>query len=123
MATALELQRALAGMAWHEQERKLAKASPKKMKDFGYRPVTVQFLGGLEVELMARCWCRSQARADKGRGSYFGLVLLGVCERCTPALASEVARLAAAMSSFEDARARLQPARRAHRGHERLRNR
>ena len=66
LATALELQRALAGAEVHEQERKLAKASPKKMKDFGYRPVTVQFLGGLEVEVMARYWCRSQARADKG---------------------------------------------------------
>ena len=107
LATALELQRALAGPALHEQERKLAKASPKKMKDFGYRPVTVQFLGGLEVELMARYWCRSQARADKGRGSYFGLVLLGVCDRTTPALASEVAQLAAALCSFEDAQARL----------------
>ncbi len=107
LATALELQRALAGPALHEQERRLAKASPKKMKDFGYRPVTVQFLGGLEVELMARYWCRSQARADKGRGSYFGLVLLGVCDRTTPALASEVAQLAAALGSFEDAQARL----------------
>ena len=107
LATALELQRALASPALHQQERTLAKASPKKMKDFGYRPVTVQFLGGLEVELMARYWCRSQARADKGKGSYFGLVLLGVCDRCTPALASEVAQLAAALSSFEDAQARL----------------
>jgi hypothetical protein len=77
------------------------------MKDFGYRPVTVQFLGGLEVELMARYWCRSRARADKGKGSYFGLVLLGVCDRTTPALASEVAQLAAALSSFDDAQARL----------------
>ena len=107
LATALELQRALAGAAVHEQERNLAKASPKKMKDFGYRPVTVQFLGGLEVELMARYWCRSEARADKGKGSYYGLMLLGVCDRCTPALASEVAQLAAAMNSFEDAQARL----------------
>jgi len=107
LATALQMQRALAGFALHEQERKLAKASPKKMKDFGYRPVTVQFLGGLEVELMARYWCRSQARADKGKGSYFGLVLLGVCDRCTPALASEVAQLAAALGSFEDAQSRL----------------
>lgn len=107
LATALELQRALASPAVHERERTLAKASPKKMKDFGYRPVTVQFLGGLEVELMARYWCRSAARADKGKGSYFGLVLLGVCDRTTPALASEVAQLAAALSSFEDARARL----------------
>jgi hypothetical protein len=77
------------------------------MKDYGYRPVTVQFLGGLEVKLMARYWCRSQARADKGKGSYFGLTLLGVCDRTTPALASEVAQLAAALSSFADARARL----------------
>jgi len=107
LATALELQRALADSALHQQERKLAKASPKKMKNFGYRPVTVQFLGGLEVELMARYWCRSQARADKGKGSYFSLVLLGVCDRTTPALASEVAQLAAALSSFEDAQARL----------------
>jgi hypothetical protein len=107
LATALELQRALAGPALHEEERKLAKASPKKMKDFGYRPVTVQFLGGIEVELMARYWCRNQARAEKGKGSYFGLMLLGVCDRTTPALASEVAQLAAALSSFEDAQARL----------------
>jgi hypothetical protein len=107
LVTALELQRAMASGALHEQERKLAKASPKKMKDFGYRPVTVQFLGGVEVELMARYWCRSQARAEKGKGSYFGLALLGVCDRCTPALASEVAQLAAALSSFEDAQARL----------------
>ena len=108
LAIALELQRALAGPALHQQERTLAKASPKKMKDFGYRPVTVQFLGGLEVELMARYWCRSQARADKGKGSYFGLLLLGICDRTTPALASEVAQLAAALSSFDDAKARLE---------------
>jgi len=107
LATALELQRALASPALHEQERALAKASPKKMRDFGYRPVTVQFLGGLEVEVFARYWCRGQARADKGKGSYFGLTLLGVCDRTTPALASEVAQLAAALSSFEDAQARL----------------
>jgi hypothetical protein len=107
LATALELQRALGSPALHEQERKLAKSSPKKMKDFGYRPVRVQFLGGQEIELMARYWCRSQASLTKGKGSYFGLVLLGVCDRCTPQLASEVAQLAAALSSFEDAQARL----------------
>jgi hypothetical protein len=107
LATALELQRALASPMLHAQERTLAKASPKKLKDFGYRPVTVQFLGGLEVELMARYWCRSQTRVEKGKGSYFGLTLLGVCDRTTPALASEVAQLAAALSSFEDAQARL----------------
>jgi hypothetical protein len=107
LATALGLQRALASGKVHQEERELAKASPKKMKDFGYRPVTVHFLGGSEIQLVARYWCRSQARAEKGKGSYFGLVLLGVCDRCTPALASEVAQLATALNSFEDARARL----------------
>jgi hypothetical protein len=107
LATALEVQRALASPALHAQERTLAKVSPKKMKDFGYRSVTVQFLGGLEVELMARYWCRSQTQAGKGKGSYFGLMLLGICDRTTPALAGEVAQLAAALSSFEDAQSRL----------------
>ena len=35
LAIALKMQRALASPALHEEERKLAKASPKKMKDFG----------------------------------------------------------------------------------------
>ena len=107
LAAALQLQRALANPTLHEQERKTAKASPRKMKDFGYRPVTVRFLGGLAIEVMARYWSRSQAASEKGKGSYFGLMLLGVYDRCTPALASEIAQLAAALSSFEDARARL----------------
>jgi hypothetical protein len=107
LAAAVELQRALASPAVHEKERKLAKASPNKMKDFGYRPVTVDFLGGQQIKVMARYWCRSEAAATKGKGGYFGLVLLGVCDRCSPALASEVAQLAAALSSFEDAQARL----------------
>jgi hypothetical protein len=107
LATALELQRALASAALQERERRLAKASPKKMKDYGYRPVTVQFLAGVEVKVMARYWCRGPGQASRGKGSYFGLVLLGVYDRTTPALASEVAQLAAALSSFEDAQARL----------------
>jgi len=107
LATALELQRALASPQVHEQERRMAKASPRRMKDFGYRPVTVQLLGGLEVPVMARYWCRSEAASIKGKGGYFGLMLLGVHERCTPALAREVAELAATLGSFEDVRARL----------------
>ena len=86
LATALELQRALASPALHEQERTLAKASPKKMKDFGYRPVTVQFLGGLEWNCWPATGAAAKLRRDKGKGSYFGLTLLGVCDRTTPAL-------------------------------------
>lgn len=104
---ALQVQRMLASESLHQQEGKIARGSPKKRKNFGFRPVTIRFLGGLEIQLFARYWCRSQARAAKGKGYSLGLVLLGICDRCTPALASEVAQLAAALSSFEDAQARL----------------
>jgi hypothetical protein len=107
LATALDLQRSLASAKLHAHERRLAKSWPKKMKDFGYRPLTVQFLGGQKIELMARYWCRSATASEKGRGCCFGLMLLGVCDHCTPALASEVGQLAAALSSFDDAQARL----------------
>ena len=49
LAAALELQRSLASPALHEEERRLAKAVPRKMKDFGYRSVTMLFLGGIEL--------------------------------------------------------------------------
>ena len=107
LTSALEMQRALASATVHEQERMLATLAPKRLKDFGYRPVSIQFLGGVAISLMARYWCRSAAAQAKGRGYCFGLLVLGVCDRCSPTLASEVAQLAAALSSFEDAQARL----------------
>ena len=71
------------------------------MKYYGFRSVTIRFLGGLEIKLWARYYARSQSRATKGKGAYFGLLLLGVYNRCSPALASEVAQLAAAMNLKE----------------------
>jgi hypothetical protein len=74
-----------------KNERKCADATGTKMKNFGFRKVRVRFLGGLDVTLLARYYARSQARADKGKGAYFGLMLLGIYDHCSPALASEVA--------------------------------
>jgi hypothetical protein len=107
LAMALQLQRTLASDEQRTQERKCADATGKKMKNYGFREVRVRFLGGYECKLLARYYARSQARADKARGAYFGLLLLGIHNRCSPALASEVAKLAAAMNSLEDARAQL----------------
>ena len=105
--TALQLQRTLGSEEQRRQERRCADASGKKMKNFGFREVRVRFLGGYEVKLLARYYARTQARAEKGKGAYFGLILLGIHDRCSPALASEVAKLAAAMNSLEDARKQL----------------
>ena len=57
-------------------------------------------------------WATSSwyGRCDSPDGERFAsvaMLLLGFCEGCTPALASEVAQLAAALNSFDDAQARL----------------
>ena len=52
LAAALELQRALASPALHAQERTLAKAAPKTMKDFG-----LFSLGGNRIALY---WIRGR---------------------------------------------------------------
>lgn len=105
---ARQLQHQLASEKLHQTERQCADGDGKKMKNYGYREVTIRFLGGLEIKLLARYYARHQARANKGKGAYFGLLLLGVHDHLSAALASEVAQLAAAMNSLEDARTRLE---------------
>lgn len=107
LSTAEQLQRLLGSEAQRKNERKCADATGKKLKNFGFRAVRVRFLGGFEITLLARYYARTQARLEKGKGAYFGLMLLGIYDHCSPALASEVAKLAAAMNSLEDARRQL----------------
>lgn len=106
--TARQLQQQLASEELRETERQYANDDGKKMKYYGYREVKICFFGGLEIKLWGRYYARNQARANRGKGAYFGLLLLGVHDHCTPALASEVAKLAAAMNSLEDAKVQLE---------------
>jgi hypothetical protein len=105
---AWQLQQQLASEELRKTERQCADGNGKKMKYYGYREAKICFLGGLEIKLWARYYARNQARADKCKGAYFGVLLLGVHDHCSPALASEVAKLAAAMNSLEDAKAQLE---------------
>lgn len=107
LCTALQTQQALASETIRQQEQACARSSPKKLKNFGFRTVKLRFLGGVELELVARYHARSRAGAEKGKGVYFGLLLLGIHHHGSPALASEVAQSAAAMNSLEDARTHL----------------
>ena len=103
-----QLQQQLASEELRKTERQCADGGVRKMKYYGYREVKICFLGGLEIKLWARYYARNQARAEKGKGAYFGLLLLGVHDHCSPALASEVAKLAAAMNSLADAKVQLE---------------
>jgi hypothetical protein len=105
---AQQLQRQLGSEEMRQAEQKCAQGSGEKMKNFGYREVTVQFLGGLEIQLWARYYARNKVRAKRGKGAFYSLLLQGIHNHCSPALASEVAKLAAAMNSLDDARTQLE---------------
>lgn len=104
---AAQLQKTLGTEELRAKERKCADATGKKMKNYGFREVRVRFLGGYEITLLVRYHARSHASAERGKGAYFAPALLGIYDRCSPALASEVAKLAAAMNSLQDARSQL----------------
>ncbi len=87
-----------------EEGLKLAKSYPKKMKSQGPREVKVRFSRGEAVAIKTGYY--SQAGKKRGKkkraGLYPGLILLGIHERCSPALVSEVSKLSVALSSFEE---------------------
>ena len=89
LSTAWQLQRLLSSEEQRTNERRCADAAEKKMKNFGFREVRIRFLGGFEITLLARYYARSQARVEKGKGAYFGLLLLGIYDRCSPSLAKD----------------------------------
>lgn len=105
---AKQLQRRLGSEESRRADQQCVQGSETKMKYFGYREVRIRFLGGLEVRLWARYYARSEARATKGKGAFFSLVLLGIHNHCSPSLASEVAKLSAAMNSLDDTRSQLE---------------
>jgi hypothetical protein len=83
------------------------------LRDHGTRPVTVQFLGGSEIGLRTGYWAPDysgcvgrprEKRGASGSGCYPCLDVLGFVDGQTPAVASEVARQATALASFEEAR-------------------
>jgi hypothetical protein len=82
------------------------------LRDHGMRSVTVQFLGGSEIEVRTAYWAPDysglvgrprEKRGPSGKGSYPALDVLGFVDRQTPAVAAEIARQATALASFEEA--------------------
>ena len=66
--------------------------------------MNVLFLGGNEVPILSRFFAQSQTRLVKGKGFYPGLALLGIAERQSPAVLDLLAKSAAALGSFQDAK-------------------
>lgn len=88
-----------------EAQRRWVKAFPHKLKNKGKETVRIRTTTGMVVEINASYFTRASERRGKRRwpGLYPGLQLLGIHDRCTPALAAAVSLLAAMVGSLEEA--------------------
>jgi hypothetical protein len=105
--------------SWQEPVTKLFKAGgPRRLRDGGYKEVTVKTLGGTEVTLRTKYLApkkykhlgmrrRMLKRGRQGTGLYPVLVSLGITHGCTPALLSEIPRQVVASGSGDEARDNL----------------
>jgi hypothetical protein len=103
------LQQALDSAALQAEQERLVRQWPKPLKNDGKVKVMIRTAQGLAVPVRVTYYRRKgQRRAGKrSAGVYAGLVLLGIYDRCTPALASEVSLLAAMLGSLDEAQAVL----------------
>src|SRR5262247_829283 len=99
------LQQALDSAALQAEQERLVRQWPTPLKNDGKVKVLIRTAQGLAVPVRVTYYRRKgQRRAGKrSAGVYAGLVLLGIYDRCTPALASEVSLLAAMLGSMAEA--------------------
>src|SRR5207237_2666793 len=93
----------------NEAEKELIKSSPKKMKNMGRRTITIRMLGGTLVTIEVTYFHQKSDTKNHGRrGFYPKLLLLGIHDKCTPALSSRTSLFATAACSFEEAKRLMQ---------------
>lgn len=99
------LQQALDSAALQAEQEQLVHHWPKPLKNDGKVKVRVRTVQGDTVPVWVTYYRRKgQRRAGKrSTGVYAGLVVLGIYDRCTPALAAEVSLLAAMLGSLQEA--------------------
>jgi hypothetical protein len=100
------LQQAFDSPALQAEQDLLMSHWPKPLQNDGRVKVWVRTAQGHRVPIWVTYYRRKgQRRAGKRyAGVYAGLVLLGIYDRCTPALAAEVSLLAAMLGSLDEAR-------------------
>ena len=99
------MQQALDAAPFQSEQAQLVSQWPKLLQNDGRVKVWIRTAQGLAVPVWVTYYRRKgQRRAGKRyAGVYAGLVLLGIYDRCTPALAAEVSLLAAMLGSLAEA--------------------
>ncbi len=101
-----KIQKSLNSQELKDESADLIKMFPKKMKNQGTREVVIRPLRGESITIKTEYYSPSaikDKRKKKRKGCYPCLVLLGIYDRCSPGLASEIALMATALSSFKEA--------------------
>ena len=103
------MQQALDSAALQAAQAQLVRQWPKSLTNDGKVQVRVRTAQGLAVPVWVAYYRRKGPRraGKRSAGVYAGLVLLGIYDRCTPALAAEVSLFAAMLGSLDEAQAVL----------------
>ena len=106
LISAIKFQEALNSESLDEAEKELLQLHPKKMKNMGRRTMTVRLLGGTPVQLSAPYYHQKIdiKEMQSKKGFYPRLSLLGIHDKCTPALSSRVSLFATAACSLDEAK-------------------
>ena len=99
------IQQALDSAALQAEQAQLVSHWPKPLKNDGKVQVLVRTAQGHTVPVWVAYYRRKGQRrvGKRDAGVYAGLVVLGIYDRCTPALAAEVSLLAAMLGSLAEA--------------------
>jgi hypothetical protein len=97
-----KLQESLDSEESFEAEKILIKGWSQRLKNEGKIKVNICTSTGTVVEISTRYYRRKcdRIKGKRSKGVYAGLVLLGIHERCTPGLASEIGILTTTLGSF-----------------------
>ncbi|MCI5158660.1 MAG: hypothetical protein D3906_09535 [Candidatus Electrothrix sp. AUS1_2] len=104
---ALKVQESLDKNEIRDEEKKVIGSVPKKMKNQGVREVNILTSFGVTITVVASYFSQANKkdkRRQKRKGIYPGLFLLGIHDRLTPKLASEISSIAAIVGSYAEAR-------------------
>jgi hypothetical protein len=109
LTSAMKLQEILNSNELAEAEKHLIKSHPRKMKNMGRRTIYIHMVGGTLVAIEATYYHqKSDTKSRSKKGFYPRLLLLGIHDKCTPALTSRASLFATAACSFEEARRLMQ---------------
>ena len=105
LLTAYAIQTAALSPSLRHATRRFLAPAAYPMKNQGWRPVSLQFAQGPTMVVFLPYYSLAKARSGRrSKGCFPALLLLGICDRCSPSLAGDVAEMTALLSSFQEAR-------------------